>query len=184
MTKKTFIYTLSDTNNNIKYVGKSDYPNVRFKKHLIESKKNNTHKEKWINSLLQNNKLPILEIIDEVPNSEWEFWETFWIAQLKIWGFKLTNGTIGGEGSNGFQGRKHNKSTIEKLRNAGYKSTNKGLSGESNGRCKLLDTQITEIKNKIKLGVKRCVICEEYKIHRTHLYRILNGVRRKTHLIN
>lgn len=40
---------------------------------------------------------PIIEIIDEVPVSEWEFWEIYWISQFKTWGFDLTNGTEGGD---------------------------------------------------------------------------------------
>ena len=37
-----------------------------------------------------------MEIIDEVPEEEWEFWEQYWISQFKCWGFNLTNLTLGG----------------------------------------------------------------------------------------
>ena len=36
--------------------------------------------------------------IDEVPTEDWEYWEKYWIAQYKSWGFKLENITHGGNG--------------------------------------------------------------------------------------
>lgn len=39
-----------------------------------------------------------LELIDEVPDDEWRFWESYWISQFKAWGFKLTNKNSGGGG--------------------------------------------------------------------------------------
>ena len=113
MGNKTFIYILLDNKNNIRYVGKSDNPNKRLKKHINESKKNKTHKEKWIQSLLNNNSTPELLVIDEVNINEWSFWETYWISQFKAWGFKLTNSTIGGEGGSGY---KHTDEAKEKMR--------------------------------------------------------------------
>ena len=39
-----------------------------------------------------------LELIDEVPDNEWRFWDSYWISQFKAWGFKLTNKNSGGGG--------------------------------------------------------------------------------------
>lgn len=39
-----------------------------------------------------------LELIDEVPNDEWRFWESYWIEQFKAWGFQLENKNNGGGG--------------------------------------------------------------------------------------
>lgn len=95
----TFIYVLIDPNTNlVRYVGKSNNPKRRYYKHCYRSKKN-THKVNWINSLLDENKKPVLNIIDEVPVNDWIFWESYWISQLKIWGFNLTNHTGGGDGA-------------------------------------------------------------------------------------
>lgn len=95
----TKIYTLTDPNTNeIRYVGKANDPKKRWYQHCKQSNKK-THKTNWINKLLKENKKPILDIIDEVPVTEWIFWETYWISQLKTWGFNLTNNTIGGDGS-------------------------------------------------------------------------------------
>jgi group I intron endonuclease len=109
----TFIYVLIDPiTNEIKYVGKSDKPDRRFKKHLKEDK--NTYKNNWIKSLTSIGQEPIMEIMDEVLFSEWSFWEKYWISQLKSWGFKLTNLTEGGDGGN--FGYLVNKKISEKLK--------------------------------------------------------------------
>lgn len=41
----------------------------------------------------------VLEVIDEVPISEWKFWETHYISLFRSWGFKLENKNNGGGGS-------------------------------------------------------------------------------------
>ena len=46
----TFIYALIDPRTNeIRYVGKSNMPNIRYKAHIRNRKQNNTHKNNWIN---------------------------------------------------------------------------------------------------------------------------------------
>lgn len=76
----TSIYIL-ERNNIPFYIGKSNGPNIRFYK----------HKEKFGEQI-------ILEIIDEVPISEWKFWEIWYISLFKSWGFKLENKNNGGGG--------------------------------------------------------------------------------------
>jgi hypothetical protein len=39
-----------------------------------------------------------LVLIDEVPDNEWRFWESYWIEQFKVWGFQLENKNNGGGG--------------------------------------------------------------------------------------
>ena len=123
----TFIYTLSDRNG-VRYIGKSNEPFLRLKVHLKESKYKRTRKEKWINSLLEKEEFPIMEIIDEVDDTDWEFFEIYWIAQFKAWGFDIINGTDGGEGSNGFKGHTHSEETKIELR----KKSNAYYSEEKN----------------------------------------------------
>ena len=138
MIYKTYIYTLSDSFGNIRYVGKTDNPIKRLKTHIYESKKlKKTHKHNWILSLLNRDESPQLDIIDYVDFCEWEFWEEFWICQIKNWGFNLTNSTKGGEGGNVFyklseenknkfrektsrlhKGKKRSKETCDKIKNA------------------------------------------------------------------
>jgi len=109
-----YIYTLSDRNGNIRYVGKTkQYLKQRLYSHIKECETNRkSHKISWIKSLLEKNQKPIIEIIDQVEDQNWEFWEKYWINQLKIWGMKLTNLTEGGQGGNGY---KHSEESIKKM---------------------------------------------------------------------
>ena len=68
-----------DKNNNVRYIGKSSNIQRRLKEHINEAKLGvNSHKNKWILSLLNENELPTIEIIDEVPSIDWVFWEIFY----------------------------------------------------------------------------------------------------------
>lgn len=101
MQKTVFIYSLSTKKNpdNIRYIGKASDISDRLKRHLSNyCLKEDTYKSRWLQKELKNGNIPIIEIIDEVPENEWNFWEQYWISQFKIWGFNLTNSTFGGEG--------------------------------------------------------------------------------------
>jgi len=110
-----FIYFLSDINGEIRYIGKTkQYLKQRLYAHIVECKTNRkSHKISWIKSLLKNGNKPIINIIDEVPEEEWEFWEQYWISQFKCWGFNLTNLTFGGQGGTGY---KHTNKSKQKMR--------------------------------------------------------------------
>lgn len=110
----TFIYTLSDSTG-VRYIGKSDTPDQRYRGHLKDAKRNKFRKDKWIKSLLAKGEKPILEILDEVPKDNWKLFEMYWIDQFKAWNFDLVNGSNGGEGSDGFIGKKHSEETKLKL---------------------------------------------------------------------
>lgn len=171
MTCKTYIYTLSNHNGEVRYVGKSNNPIERNISHISESKRKvNTYKNNWINNLLKNGQYPIMEIIDEVDISEWQFWEKYWISQFKAWGFKLTNGTDGGDGGNTFKTlptfkKLKTKEKLSKSRNFFYKThenANKGkkLSEEvknkiskNNSKYWLGKTHSNETKDKISFSL-------------------------------
>ena len=94
-----FIYILIDPITlEIRYVGKTNNPYQRFRHHLVSSANPKSHKRNWINSLREEGLKPIMQIIDEVEEIEWQFWEQYWIVQLKCWGFDLVNHTAGGDG--------------------------------------------------------------------------------------
>ena len=138
----TYIYTLSDKSG-IRYIGKSNNPFYRFKIHLKECKRKKTRKEKWINSLLKRGELPIVEILEEIEEVNWQFFEIYWISQFKAWGFSILNGTDGGEGSNGFKGRKHSEKSKNKVR----KTINKFFLDKAEKK--------KEISTKLKLFYKK-----------------------------
>lgn len=109
--RSTFIYSISDENGIVRYIGKSNNPRRRLYQHINE--KSNIHKYNWIKSIIKREKVPIVNIIDEVPENEWEFWEQYWISQFKSWGFNLLNATDGGEGAINY---KHTNESRQKMR--------------------------------------------------------------------
>lgn len=108
-----YIYTLSDPiTNEIKYCGKTKNIKERLIGHLKE-RKSNIDKINWIKGIKAIKLKPLLEVIDEVDDENWDFWEKFWIAQLKNWGFELFNKTDGGEYS--VTGFKHTDDAKRKI---------------------------------------------------------------------
>ena len=112
-----YIYTLTDPiSGQVRYVGKTKNLAQRRHNHLNSCRDKNTHKRNWINKLRKKGCLPIMEVIDEVTESEWKYWEKYWIQQLAAWGFDLVNHTEGGDGlsfGNNTSFKKGNKSWNE-----------------------------------------------------------------------
>lgn len=111
--KETYIYCLIH-NNEVRYVGKSDNPQQRFKEHLRKSKYKKTYKDNWLTQLIESSQIPELLILDKVPFANFGFWEDFYIDLFKSFGFKLTNIAPGGGGGN--FGDIVNKKISEKLK--------------------------------------------------------------------
>lgn len=102
MNKLTYIYVLKDPDTNlVRYVGKTILkPAYRFTQHLNDSKKCKTHKDRWINKLSKEGKIPLLEIIDET-DGDWVTMEQSYIRLFKSIGCNLCNHSMGGEGAFG-----------------------------------------------------------------------------------
>jgi group I intron endonuclease len=101
MTKLVKIYALSDPRNNqIRYVGKTVMTlKKRLYHHLWDLKRcTNHHKKHWIEKLLESGDAPKILLLDEVDKDGWQFWEKYWISQMKCWGFDLVNYHEGGSG--------------------------------------------------------------------------------------
>ena len=104
-----YIYVLIDPiTNDIRYCGKTHNIKERYIGHLKKGKYLN-EKYYWVRNLKLNGFKPIMEIIDIVSDNDWDFWEKYWISQLKTWGFHLLNRTNGGEHS--VTGFKHTENT-------------------------------------------------------------------------
>jgi hypothetical protein len=92
---KVFIYTLKHPiTNEIRYVGKTVNCKDRLYNHIAKAPKFKRHSSRWINSLLKENLMPVMEILEECNEYNWEEKECYWIAQFT----NLTNHTLGGEG--------------------------------------------------------------------------------------
>jgi len=63
------------------YLGKTNEPNRRLREHRMNFSKDVS-----------------LEIIDEVEEAKWEFWEQWWIEIFNSWGVNLLNKNKGGGG--------------------------------------------------------------------------------------
>lgn len=116
--KKQYIYTLTDPiSKEIRYVGKSNNPEERLKRHLsvYNLSESWTSKNKWLLYLKNNNLLPIMNIIDEGYDSNINDLEIKWISHYENLGYKLTNMTKGGDGFD-WTGRKHKIESIEKMK--------------------------------------------------------------------
>ena len=98
----TKIYTLKhpDTNE-IRYVGKTvQQLKYRLATHISRSKKYRyAYVNCWIYSLLQEGKKPIIELIEEVQDNQWEEKEIYWIQYYST-RTRLTNFQLGGGHSN------------------------------------------------------------------------------------
>ncbi len=98
-TKITYIYSLvsSDEPENIRYIGKSDTPNIRLKKHIQESNRiNSTHKHRWINKKISEGHTIKINILKIVEHKFWENAEMFFINAFSK--CDLTNFANGGNG--------------------------------------------------------------------------------------
>lgn len=94
---KGSIYALIDpTNNNVRYIGKTMYPEKRKSRHFRKTN-NKTHKEKWVSSLLAKNIIPIFKILVCTEECNLNNCEIEYIKHYSQF-VKLTNGTKGGDG--------------------------------------------------------------------------------------
>ncbi|KEQ11356.1 GIY-YIG nuclease family protein [Endozoicomonas numazuensis] len=103
---KPSIYALVDPDSKeIKYIGKSVQPTVRYYNHISDSFRKKSAVYIWINKLLELNKYPRLFILEECAEEKLEELEKHWIRKLNNEGVNLLN----------FGGRRHYVYTPEKL---------------------------------------------------------------------
>lgn len=94
----SFIYSLIDPRTKeIRYVGKTNNINRRYLSH-VSCNYNNTKKECWIKCLRKLGLKPLLIILEQVNEANWQEQEKKWIKFYKDKDFDLVNGTMGGDG--------------------------------------------------------------------------------------
>lgn len=110
----TSIYGLVDPRTNeLRYVGKTIQPlNDRLRIHLYDARRGlKRYVCNWIRQVLRDGLEPEIFEIESV-QEDWIEQEQFWIAYFRYIGARLTNGTIGGEGT---PGRKASAETLAKM---------------------------------------------------------------------
>ena len=140
MSKFIYIYEIFYLENNIPfYIGKSVNPIKRKYNHTLKFGKN-------IN----------LNIIDKVLNSEWKFWEIYYISLYKSWGFKLENKNNGGGGpTNWTDEQKHDQSVrLSNKNHSKYytKEVRKQMSESNKGKAKFKGKKHSE-ESKLKASL-------------------------------
>lgn len=165
---KYYIYTLScPLSNRVRYIGMTKNLKERYANHLCVDSKSSSYKNSWIKSLKSKNLKPIMEELDSSDSLEEIFQlEKYWIAQLKTWGFNLTNLTEGGEGTFG------NIKTIE-TRLKLSKSLKEKYSKESHKLKGIKWDNLRKLQksNETKLNTK--VMAELNKTHQTNKKSII-----------
>lgn len=111
--REVHIYVLKhpDTHE-VRYVGKTVRSlSRRLGNHIANAKgnKHNKHLSNWILKILQDNKKPIIELLETCPSEIWQLREQYWITQFP----NLVNLTEGGDGCLGLV---HNDVAKEKIR--------------------------------------------------------------------
>ena len=118
MGDKVFIYGLIEKNNNtLRYIGKTTDIKRRIRRHINERFLHDSHKDRWIRKMINDNDELDIIIIDIVDQTECQYWEKFYISYYKFIGCKLTNGTNGGDQPPSTKGRKHTEESKLKMSN-------------------------------------------------------------------
>lgn len=185
----TYIYALSFPLGNIRYIGKSNNPVERLRKHCSEAMyRHKNRKDKWIKSLFPEK--PFLTILEEVEEINWEEREIYWINYFKEQGNDLVNGTSGGEGSDGFRNKKHTEETKNKIKNKligrkHSKETLEKFSGSNNPNSKLNFEQLEKIYKMIFVeNISHKEIAKKFNLNPKHIGQLKSGKRRKKELEN
>ncbi len=93
------IYGLFDPRNNeLRYIGKTKVSlEKRLYNHIYNKDNSNKTKSNWINDLKSHNLKPIMKLIKETDNNNWEYWEKYYIDYYTQKGSNLLNILIGGK---------------------------------------------------------------------------------------
>jgi hypothetical protein len=152
-----------DEKNYIRYIGWTNKTlSDRLSNHITEAKhdatQQHTHKNRWINKLLNLNLKPCIELVDETYNAdEIKEMEIKYISLYAEKGCKLTNATKGGDGQLGRVVPEEQKALFEKAIDVYDKQGNFLITVKSQKECEL------------KFGVKSPKVSQ-----------VCNGIRKST----
>ncbi len=151
------IYVLCEPDGEIRYIGKTSYPLAkRLAWHLREARRSaSNHRLCWIRSVMSRGYLPGIVLIGEVAgdgNAE----EIAWIKYGRQEGWRLVNGTDGGEGTVGKSADALRKISIANKGKTMSPEARKKISDANKGRVKSAE----EIK-KLKASLMGHIISAE-----------------------
>jgi len=180
-----FLYTLkdprhsdTDKSNHIRYIGITTKTlNERFKGHIAQSKlskRKSSYCCNWIRQLAQDGQIPIMELLEEVPDEYLKEREIQRIQEYRDSGCRLTNITAGGDGllnptpeyrkklserlmgeNNPNYGKKHTPDIIFKMRQPRSEDGKKAIAESNKKRIGLPLSQTAKNKMSItRMGVK------------------------------
>lgn len=105
MSSRFIIYGLVDPlSDELRYVGKSSNGMLRPRAHVSQALRgDDDYCHRWIRQLLALDLMYQVVVLEELDCAEWlGVHEQWWIAFARAWGCRLTNLTLGGEGSPGW----------------------------------------------------------------------------------
>lgn len=84
-----FIYALLDDRGNVRYIGKANNPEKRYKQHLRDCNRRNTPLYSWIRKLVSNKDRPYMLVLCSAISDDWESLEIAIIKQYQEYGTLL-----------------------------------------------------------------------------------------------
>ena len=111
-------------------------------------KTKNSLRKREISHIFRLKKYVKIQGIDEVEESDWKFWESYWIEQFKSWGFILENKNAGGGGLHDLS-----EEHIQKLKNRICSEYTKKKMSESRKGHSMYTDEWREKISKSKKGI-------------------------------
>lgn len=157
----------NDEKNRVRYIGWTNKTlSDRLSNHVTEAKhdktQQHTHKNRWINKLLNLNVKPQIELVDETSDPDLiREMEIKYIALYAAKGCKLTNATKGGDGQLGRKVSDAQKAKFEKSVDVYDKQGNFLITVKSQKECELKfgvdSAKVSQVCNGIRKTTKNLV---------------------------
>lgn len=164
------IYALVDPRDNeVRYVGKTKQTiKKRYQQHLKAARlrTDESWRTHWISKLLRLGYSPRIELLQEVPVTDWRKAEQYWIGYYRSIGCRLTNGTVGGDGGDSFTVETRSKMSEAAVRKFQDPVIMAKYLGNQNSLGRVVSEQEraqTTIRNLARYGLPWECLAEDYE---------------------